>query len=519
MVNDADWKDFIDTLIAEAGGEGPEGLAAVAYAIKNRAARRGQSVGEVVRAPHQFDGYANPGSGAKASQMDPRVRAAAERIAQQVMAGEIADPTGGADHFYSGDNTPGWARRLAHTSTIGGHKFHTSGAASRGTPEAPGFLALLPREQAEAEGAALGLLPDPSGAGDAAPITWNLGPRRPERPGAEIEALVRNTVGDLRIPGAEVVGTSGKGDYGSPFRHPLGNALDFHVALEGSETTPDSDQQLYLDIAQNLAADGADGLGHYPWGMHADVSGHANAWGPSKGSETLDPRFATAIAAGRRGDRVMPYTGPIPELRPGSTHGIERERDTSLAPVPHGVERERDLSAEPLTPMLPQERNPATTQAQRPVSVKAGAPAPRLPAPTNVRTVPIRAPRPAAPAAPAAPSGGGSMVAGGSGLGGILSGLAKAIASGAQASAQAQAQADADWQARFERTLGPGTLALAQQMPGEVARGPEAPQTTRVAPAESVVPATAEEILAAIFGQPIQNEIETSRTPLGRTIG
>lgn len=118
-------KDLIDTLIAEAGGEGDAGLIAAAWAIQQRAAARGQTPDQVIKSG--FDGYTNPGSAAKRSQQDPAMRARVERILTGVQNGTIPNPVPGADHFLSGDVMPSWAKNMKPVATIGGHRFYASG--------------------------------------------------------------------------------------------------------------------------------------------------------------------------------------------------------------------------------------------------------------------------------------------------------------------------------------------------------------------------------------------------------
>lgn len=118
-------KDLIDTLIAEAGGEGDAGLVAAAWAIQQRAAARGQTVDQVIRSG--FDGYSNPGSGAIKAQQDPALRARVERIVNGVANGTIPNPVPGADHFLSGNVMPSWAKSMQPVATIGGHRFYASG--------------------------------------------------------------------------------------------------------------------------------------------------------------------------------------------------------------------------------------------------------------------------------------------------------------------------------------------------------------------------------------------------------
>ncbi len=127
-----DWNDLVDTVIAEAAGDGRQGMAAVASVIKNRAAARGISPGDVVRQPSQFEGYENPRESSRKAQQDPAVRTEAEKILQGVFDGTLQDPTGGADHFHADYVSPDWAKTMPPTTKIGGHTFYSS----KGKPKA-----------------------------------------------------------------------------------------------------------------------------------------------------------------------------------------------------------------------------------------------------------------------------------------------------------------------------------------------------------------------------------------------
>lgn len=146
-----DFEDYITTIIGEAVGEGSHGMAAVAWAIKNRSIVRGMTIGEVVRQTGQFSGYYDPGKEAKLAQADPKIRAWAADIANQVLAGSIADPTGGADHFLTDGANPTWADVFRLTVETGGHRFFQSPQAARrlGTPQPapPAAVAPVPAQQ------------------------------------------------------------------------------------------------------------------------------------------------------------------------------------------------------------------------------------------------------------------------------------------------------------------------------------------------------------------------------------
>jgi hypothetical protein len=81
-------------------------------------------------------------------------------------------------------------------------------------------------------------------------------------------------------------------------RHDEGKAIDGFVTLDGVALNPVENRQAYMDTLTNLAEFGVGGLGHYGWGIHADI-GRANAWGPTTRSASLDPGFGLAIDQGR----------------------------------------------------------------------------------------------------------------------------------------------------------------------------------------------------------------------------
>ncbi|MGK9200482.1 PLxRFG domain-containing protein [Sinorhizobium meliloti] len=144
-----DWNDMVNTVIAEAAGEGDEGMLAVASVIKNRAGVRGKSPGEIVREPDQFTGYAKPGPGALKAMQDPETRKRAESAIMRAFAGG-EDPTGGADHYHATSVNPDWAGKMPQTAKVGQHLFYNS-KANTGAPrtEAIGLTGEQPRSDAE----------------------------------------------------------------------------------------------------------------------------------------------------------------------------------------------------------------------------------------------------------------------------------------------------------------------------------------------------------------------------------
>ncbi len=125
-VSPQDWNDAINTIIAEAAGEGFDGMAGVANVIKNRAGLSGKSIGDIVRAPDQFTGYAKPGPAAVQAMQDPDVRAQAEAALAGVLGGSIKDFTGGADHYHAKSVNPYWAKTMPVTTEVGAHRYYAS---------------------------------------------------------------------------------------------------------------------------------------------------------------------------------------------------------------------------------------------------------------------------------------------------------------------------------------------------------------------------------------------------------
>ena len=144
--NDRDVDIATRTLLGEAGGEGWDGMAAVAHVLRNRTmdGRWGSSVADTALQPQQFSTW-NSGAGGNngASGADPNSEAykRAAGIVREVFDGQIPDMTEGATHYYSpggmdalvsegsqSSNIPGWLQqendsRGGSPTRIGGHQF------------------------------------------------------------------------------------------------------------------------------------------------------------------------------------------------------------------------------------------------------------------------------------------------------------------------------------------------------------------------------------------------------------
>jgi len=129
-------RDIINTLIAEALGEGPEGMRRVAETINNRALIRGLTPEQVVTQPNQYAGYSNPGPAAVRAMADPNAISAAEAAWQ--LAQQPGDPTNGADHYFNPNVVrPSWAQSMTPTGDYGGHSFYSSQAVPQQPKVAP----------------------------------------------------------------------------------------------------------------------------------------------------------------------------------------------------------------------------------------------------------------------------------------------------------------------------------------------------------------------------------------------
>ena len=128
-------------LYGEAANQGPEGLAAVAHVIRNRANLTGLSPDEVVQKPGQFEPWDNPQTRDRLLALKPEQYAQAKAVMDDVMAGRAPDPTGGATHFLNPDlqqrlgrPLPDWAPP-DQGQRIGQHVFYSyPGDFKRPTP-------------------------------------------------------------------------------------------------------------------------------------------------------------------------------------------------------------------------------------------------------------------------------------------------------------------------------------------------------------------------------------------------
>jgi spore germination cell wall hydrolase CwlJ-like protein len=131
-VVDAHWMAL--TMWGEARSGGEEAMRAVGHVIANRraAGHHGDYVTETVSAPRQFSAWnaSDPNRRAmieidalRAGSRDDAMWQAAKRLAEEILAGRSADPTGGALFYHTAEVAPLWSRGMEPVARIGGHLF------------------------------------------------------------------------------------------------------------------------------------------------------------------------------------------------------------------------------------------------------------------------------------------------------------------------------------------------------------------------------------------------------------
>lgn len=129
IVAPADRDCLIANIYYEAGGEGPDGMAAVAHVALNRLDVRpvGTTICDVIYEPHQFGWTRKVPRSKVSAQIGSSQRWQMSAImAEAVLSERITDPTGGAHYFYStilNRKPPRWTRKLQPIAQIGNHMF------------------------------------------------------------------------------------------------------------------------------------------------------------------------------------------------------------------------------------------------------------------------------------------------------------------------------------------------------------------------------------------------------------
>jgi spore germination cell wall hydrolase CwlJ-like protein len=134
-VVDAHWMAL--TMWGEARNGGEEAMRAVGHVIDNRrrSGRHGAYATETVSEAWQFSAW-NANDPNRARMMNIHALAdgsreqamwvTARRVADEILAGRSADPTGGALFYHTTGVSPRWSREVEPTAYIGGHLFFSN---------------------------------------------------------------------------------------------------------------------------------------------------------------------------------------------------------------------------------------------------------------------------------------------------------------------------------------------------------------------------------------------------------
>lgn len=490
---DQDFNTLINVLIAEAAGEGAPGMAAVAHAIRNRAIARGQTMADVVRAPHQFEGYSNPGPAAIRAQRNPRVRAQAEAILNGVLTGTIPDPTGGADHFHAVNIAPGWARSMPRTATIGAHAFYRSG---RGRPTAPVLPASAPVPSV-AERDVVAVEPKPRGGG----LTFRH--EGQDRLNPAFADALRGAGANM---GRDLYITSGyrgpkhpvEARKRVPGQHAHRTAADISIA----GMSDDEKARLVTELRQRgvkrfgtysgspniLHVDTKDQLGDGSlWFMHDRHNanmGRAPAW--ARQAMANDGVFLPPTAPVPFGPAGAPAASPDAPSGPATPVLPAPIEPTPIEPAPVQV---ADADVRPAAPPLQPPRTirdapVANINIDEPAKTQVASTTPKPPAPAAPKQSPLLPPD--------VPQNGG-------GLGAALTAFARNVGR----DNDAEEEARAEWQEAYLRSLGPSPMQIAATIPTDMPRLEGPPILPPLAP-QVPQPPTADQILASLFGRPVQ---------------
>lgn len=166
---------MVRTVWGEARGERPEGQAAVAGVILNRAKERGLQPRDVVLQPGQFEPWGNPQTRAQMEALTPDSPEYQSILANIAPALQGQNPVGGADHFFSpgaqaalGRAPPAWAKGPGQD--MGRHRFFDLEQPQQGAPEVQMTAAPAPAQPPQIAQSFPGQ-PGPQGPQPSAPVS------------------------------------------------------------------------------------------------------------------------------------------------------------------------------------------------------------------------------------------------------------------------------------------------------------------------------------------------------------
>ena len=357
----------IDTILGEAVSGNRtarlEDMLGIASVIDNRSRLTAQTPQSVVSAPGQFNAY-----GKSLPKGTEAFRSLAQKAWDRVQKlGPVHNAT-----FYAtpaaANNLPSGLTQVASTA---GHQYFVD-PQNRAIRTAVGYVmpsasiagplgptsaaqAMLSRE---AYGMA-SVAPDQSAIDkNLSPVSYNMGPNRPNKPSQDVVDTVRSAVRDTLGAGYSVSVTSGQEDEGKQYgsnRHKTGLAVDVQIAdPSGRVMNAVEDQKALMDVAQAAAAKGIKGIG-FGTGYMGGVAMHLDKFtpGPEQDFEWGNIGNANAgLLAQARGFSLMPasfYDKNLPASMPAPPSRTETPSAFAAAPVGK-VERAALAPAAPRAP-------------------------------------------------------------------------------------------------------------------------------------------------------------------------
>jgi spore germination cell wall hydrolase CwlJ-like protein len=303
----------IRTMLGEAGGEGANGMAAVAHVLVNRTSdsRYAGSVSKVALEPKQFSTW-NTGEGGNNPlrwDQNSETYKRAGAIWDAVASGHSVDPTGGATHYYNAaEVTPDWAAdeqvKAGGEIRIGNHTF-LGNPGTIGSTAATAFLKSRSNKGPESiDGLNKDFQGGLSGMIQASPFGKDLGIysgyRTPEHQAELYQAALKKYGSEAEA--RKWVAPPGKSEHNS------GNAVDLSYKGQSLEKAP---QEVKDWVKQNAAQFGlAVPLDNEPW--HVELAG---VRGGDK--STNDANIGEAVSA-----------------RPSTGNGTQTQRIIDSSPLP-----------------------------------------------------------------------------------------------------------------------------------------------------------------------------------------
>ena len=273
-ISDPDKQLLARMVYGEARGEPARGQEAVAAVALNRARKSGQSLADVLMAPHQFAGLGPTAMAATPDQLAPILANIAPALQGQ-------DPTNGADHFYNPQlASPSWGNGPGQM--IGAHKFMAlNGGPSAAPPQA--MAQNVPPPQAP-PGAPGGMPP----AGQNGPAPYQIAANGPTPPAPQSNA----PQGQPSVPpsppptpqGPAPAPLPSPGGAGAPAGPPTmlvtPQQVEYARQLYADPRTRDQGEAMLIELHQKMLSQpdpskpywGADGRAHYAPGTESTIT-------------------------------------------------------------------------------------------------------------------------------------------------------------------------------------------------------------------------------------------------------